>query len=227
MQEYALQLEVSIRDEKDKGDIMVANPWWAPWALNRMIEPLMRSLRFQTPVLAEMNAGDRALDVCCGTGALALHYASMGVIAAGIDLDPRVIEVAENKRRKLGLSNVSFETANALDLPFEDNLFDYASIAMSLHENRRVERDRMISEMKRVVKEEGTLVFIDYKVPLPRIPSSYTSKVVELIAGREHNRYFKDYIEQGGLDGLLGKNHLYEDKRGELGPLAIITTPNT
>ena len=81
---------------------MVANPWWAPWALNRMIEPLMRSLRFQTPVLAEMNAGDRALDVCCGTGALALHYASMGIIAAGIDLDPRVIEVAENKRRKLG-----------------------------------------------------------------------------------------------------------------------------
>ena len=186
----------------------------------------MRSLRFQTPVLAEMNAGDRALDVCCGTGALALHYASMGVIAAGIDLDPRVIEVAENKRRKLGLSNVSFQTANALDLPFEDNLFDYASIAMSLHENRRVERDRMISEMKRVVKEEGTLVFIDYKVPLPRIPSSYTSRVVELIAGKEHNRYFKDYIEQGGLDGLLENNHLHEDKRSELGPLAIITTPN-
>ena len=205
---------------------MVANPWWAPWALNRMIEPLMRSLRIHTPELAGMNAGDRALDVCCGTGALALHYAKMGIIAAGIDLDPRVIEVAENKRRKLGLGNVSFQTANALDLPFEDNFFDYASISMSLHENERAERDKMISEMKRVVKEEGTLVFIDYKVPLPRIPSSYTSKVVELIAGREHNRYFKDYMEQGGLDELLKKNHLNEEKRGELGPLSIIKTPN-
>lgn len=205
---------------------MVANPWWGPWALNRMIEPLMRSLRIQTPELAGMKAGDRALDVCCGTGALALHYARMGIISAGIDLDPRVIEVADNKRRKLGLSNVSFQTANALDLPFEDNLFDYASIAMSLHENERAERDRMIFEMKRVVKKEGSLVFIDYKVPLPRIPSSYTSKVVELIAGREHNRYFKDYIEQGGLDELLKKNHLHEEKRGELGPLSIIITPN-
>jgi len=205
---------------------MVANPWWAPWALNRMIEPLMRSLRIHTPELAGMKAGDRALDVCCGTGALALHYAKMGIIAAGIDLDPRVIEVAENKRKKLGLGNVSFQTANALDLPFEDNFFDYASISMSLHENERAERDKMISEMKRVVKEEGALVFIDYKVPLPRIPSSYTSKVVELIAGREHNRYFKDYIERGGLDELLKKNHLHEEKRDELGPLSIIKTPN-
>jgi len=191
-----------------------------------MIEPLMRSLRIHTPELAGMNAGDRALDVCCGTGALVLHYAKMGIIAAGMDLNPRVIEVAENKRKKLGLSNVSFQTANALDLPFKDNFFDYASISMSLHENERAERDRMISEMKRVVKEEGALVFIDYKVPLPRIPSSYISKVVELIAGREHNRYFKDYIEQGGLDELLKKNHLHEEKRAELGPLSIIKTPN-
>lgn len=205
---------------------MVANPWWAPWALNRMIEPLMRSLRIQTPELAGMKAGDRALDVCCGTGALALHYAKMGIIAAGIDLNPRVIEVADNKRKKLGLSNVSFQTANALDLPFKDNFFDYASISMSLHEKERVDRDRIISEMKRAVKKEGSLVFIDYKVPLPRIPISYTIKIIEFFAGREHNRYFKDYIEQGGLDELLKKNHLHEEKRGELGPLSIIKTPN-
>lgn len=205
---------------------MVANPWWAPWALNRMIEPLMRSLRIQTPELAGMKAGDRALDVCCGTGALALHYAGVGITAAGIDLDPRVIEVAENKRRKLGLSNVSFQTANALDLPFEDNFFDYASIAMSLHENERAERDRMIFEMKRVVKEKSDLIFIDYRLPLPRVPVSSTVKMIEFIAGREHNRCFKDYVKQGGLDELLNNNHLHQEKRGELGPLAIIKTPN-
>lgn len=206
---------------------MVANPWWAPWALNRMIEPLMRSIRIHTPELAGMNAGDRALDVCCGTGALALHYAKMGIIAAGIDLNPRVIEVAENKRKKLGLSNVLFQIANALDLPFKDNSFDYASISMSLHEKERVDRDRIISEMKRVVKKEGSLVFIDYKIPLPRIPISYTIKIIEFFAGRKHNRCFKDYIEQGGLDELLKNNHLHEEKRADLGPLSIIKTPNS
>lgn len=205
---------------------MTANPRWGPWALNRIIEPLMRNIRIRIPEFAGIKAGDRALDVCCGTGALALHYARMGITAAGIDLNPRVIEVAENKRRKLGLSNVSFQTANALDLPFEDSLFDYASISMSLHEKERADRDRIISEMKRVVKEEGALVYIDYKIPLPRILVSSTIKSIEFIAGREHYRCFNDYVKQGGLSELLKKNHLHQDKRSDFGPFAIVKTPN-
>jgi len=205
---------------------MAANPWWAPWALNRVIEPLMRSLKIKTPALAGMKAGDRALDICCGTGALVLHLARMNLVACGIDMDPRVIRVAENKRAKLGLENASFQAANALHLPFEDNLFDYASISMTIHENPRTDRDAIISEMKRVVKKEGSLIFIDYKVPLPKIPSSYTSRIVELVAGREHNECFKDYLQQGGLAELLRKNNLRAGKYGELGPITITITPN-
>ena len=99
-----------------------------PWALNRIIEPSMLVIRIQIPEFAGMKVGDRVLDICCGTGALALHYTRMGIIAAGIDLDPRVIRVADIKRRKQGLRNVSFLTATASDLPIKDNLFDYAFI---------------------------------------------------------------------------------------------------
>jgi len=205
---------------------MVAYPWWDPWVLNRIIEPLMRNIRIRIPEFAGIKAGDRALDVCCGTGALTLHYARMGITAAGIDINPRVIEVAENRRKKLGLSNSSFQIANALDLPFEDNLFDFASISMSLHEKERADRDRLISEMKRVVKEEGALVYIDFKIPLPRILVSSTIKAIEFIAGREHYRYFKDYVKQGGLSELLKKNNLHQDKRSDFGPFAIVRTPN-
>jgi demethylmenaquinone methyltransferase/2-methoxy-6-polyprenyl-1,4-benzoquinol methylase len=205
---------------------MAANPWWAPWALNRIIEPLMRNLKIQTPSLAGMKAGDRALDICCGTGALVLHLAKMNLVACGIDMDPRVIQVAEKKRGKLGLGNASFQVANALKLPFEDNFFDYASISMTIHENPRMDRDVIISEMKRVVKKEGALVFIDYKVPLPKIPSSYTSKIVELVAGKEHNKCFKDYLQQGGLDVLLQKHNLHVGRRSELGPLTITIALN-
>lgn len=205
---------------------MVANPWWAPWALNRVIEPLMKELRVQAPGLAGMQAGDRAIDVCCGTGALALHCAGMGVTVAGIDMDPRVIEIADGKRRALGLTDALFRVANASALPFEDDSFDFASISMSLHETESTERDTIISEMKRVVKVEGALVLIDYKVPLPFIPSSYTSRVVELVAGREHNRYFREYMRQGGLDGLLDRHGLRADRRAELGPMWMIKAVN-
>jgi len=206
---------------------MAVNPWWAPWALSKVIEPLMRGLIIQVPAIAGMKAGDRALDICCGTGALALLCARMGVIATGVDQDPRVIQVADKKSRNQGLSNASFQTANALNLPFGDSHFDYASISMAVHEVGRAERDRIISEMKRVVKKEGSLIFIDYKVPLPPIPSSYTSRVVELVAGREHNRCFRDFIQQGGLDELLKKHGLREGARGELGPMTIIQALNS
>ena len=108
---------------------MATNPWWAPWTLNRIIEPLMRSLRIQTPSLAGMKAGDRALDICCGTGALVLHLAKMNLVSCGIDMDPRVIQVAEKKRVKLGLEAASFQVANALNVPFEDDFFDYVRIS--------------------------------------------------------------------------------------------------
>ena len=206
---------------------MAANPWWAPWVLSKVIEPLMRSLIIQAPTIAGMKAGDRALDICCGTGALALRCAKIGVIATGVDQDPRVIQVADKKSRNQGLSNASFQTANALNLPFGDSHFDHASISMAVHEVGRAERDSIISEMKRVVKEEGSLIFIDYKVPLPPIPSSYTSRVVELMCGREHNRCFRDYIRQGGLDALLRKHGLREGARGELGPMTIIRALNS
>jgi demethylmenaquinone methyltransferase/2-methoxy-6-polyprenyl-1,4-benzoquinol methylase len=186
----------------------------------------MRNLKIQTPSLAGMNAGDRALDICCGTGALVIHLAKMNLVACGIDMDQRVIQIAEKKRSKMGLENASFQVANALHLPFEDGFFDFASISMTIHESPRAERDTIISEMKRVVKKEGALIFIDYKAPLPKIPSSYTSKIVELVAGKEHNEYFKDYLQQGGLDELLKKNLLHAGKSGELGPLTITITPN-
>jgi ubiquinone/menaquinone biosynthesis C-methylase UbiE len=201
---------------------MVVNPWWAPWMLNRVIEPLMKELRVQAPQLAGMQAGDTAVDICCGTGALALHYAGMGVTAAGIDMDPRVIEIANEKGQKLGLTNASFRVGNASALPFADDSFDFASISMSLHETESTERDTIIAEMKRIVKGEGALIFIDYKVPLPLIPSSYTSRVVELVCGKEHNRCFRDYVRQGGLDGLLDKHRLHAEKRAELGPMWMI-----
>ena len=199
---------------------------YVPCVMNRIIEPLMRNIRIQIPEFAGMKPGDRALDVCCGTGALVLFYAKRGIIADGIDLNPRVIEVAENKRGKHNFSYVSFQTANALDLPFDENMFDHASISMSLHEKERVDRDIVISEMKRVVKIGGNLIFIDYRMPLPRIPVSTSVKTIEFIAGRDHWRCFNDYVKQGGLDELLKRNRLHRDRRISLGPFAIIKTLN-
>jgi len=160
-----------------------------------------------------MKAGDRVLDVCCGTGDQAFHYAKRGIVASGIDLSPGMIKLAEKNKEKQGLRDVSFQIADAVNLPFRDSFFDYASISLALHENERTARDKIISEMKRVVKKEGALIFVDFQVPLPKNLYTYLAKAIEFIAGKKHHRCFRDYIEQGGLDEILKKNQLPEAKR--------------
>ncbi len=175
-----------------------------------------------------MKAGDRVLDVCCGTGDQAIHYAKRGIIATGIDLSPGMIKLAERNKMKQGLRNVSFQIADAQNLPFENSFFDYASISLALHEVERTARDRIILEMKRVVKKGGVLIFTDYRTPLPGNPFPRLIKFMEFIAGRNRYRYFKDYIEQGGLDEPLKKNQLPEEKRDYLknGLMVIIKARN-
>ncbi len=194
-----------------------------------LVDPLLRDVRTYTAKFSGMKAGDKVLDVCCGTGDQAFYYAQVGIMATGIDLDPNMLKLARKGKRRQALSNVSFQIADAQNLPFKDSFFDYASISFALHEKERTVRDKVISEMKRVVKKEGALVFIDFQVPLPKNLFVYLIRAIEFIAGRNHYRYFKDYIAQGGLDEILEKNQLTEEKRDYLnsGLITIIKTGNS
>ncbi len=190
------------------------------------IDPLLRDIRTYISKFSGMKRGDKVLDVCCGTGDQVFYYGKEGIIATGVDLSPGMIKSAEKRKEKSGLTNVSFRVANAKQLPFKDNSFDFASICLGLHEIKRDERDKIISEMKRVVKKEGFLIFIDFQVPLPSTIISYLVKAIEYFAGRNHHECFKEYLKQGGLDAILNRNQLQEEKRyyTENGIIVIIKT---
>jgi len=193
-----------------------------------IVDPLLQDVRLYTIAFSGMKAGDRVLDVCCGTGDQVFYYARAGIIAAGIDLDPHMLELARRDKRNRVFQDASFQIADAQDLPFDDGLFDYASISFALHEKEQEVRDRAISEMKRVVKEGGALIFIDFSVPLPENMLSYFVKIVEFMAGRTHHRCFRDYLAQGGLDIILRNNQLFEEKRTYLknGLISMVKTEN-
>src|SRR5215211_7067658 len=67
--------------------------------------------------LISMLPPGRALDVGCGHGTEALFLASCGWSVVGIDRDRSAIEIAERRRRRLGLvrQEIEFRTGNALD----------------------------------------------------------------------------------------------------------------
>lgn len=194
-----------------------------------VIDLILRDLRIFISEFSSIKPGDKILDVCCGTGDQVFYYVKKGAIATGIDLDPNMLRLAERNKKKSGIKDVSFQIADASDLPFYDNIFDFATISLALHAMERTVRDRVISEMKRVVKKKGTLIFADFQVPLPQNFFRHLAKAIEFMVGGEHYRNFKDFVRQGGLDELLRRNQLQIEKRGRLKAdvIAVIESLNT
>ena len=193
-----------------------------------LVDPILKKVRIYVAELSDMKAGNRVLDVCCGTGDQVFYYVQRGATVTGIDQNPNMIELAENNRKRKGFNDVTFRLAAATDLPFPDGYFDCASISLGLHEMERGERDRAVSEMKRVVKKGGVLMFIDFQVPLPKNPIAYLIEAVEFLAGRDNYRCFRDYLAQGGLDHILKENQLTQQKEAllKLANLQIIKSTN-
>jgi len=190
-----------------------------------IVDPILKDVRNCVVKLSGIKAGDRVLDVACGTGDQVFHYEQKGAIAAGVDRNPNMIELAERNRKRQG-SKATFRIAGAVGLPFPDVYFDIVSISLALHEMERDERNKAVSEMKRVVKKKGTLMFIDFRSPLRRNFIGCFIRAIEFIAGRENHKHFRDYLAQSGLKGVLKEAKLTSQKEAFLssGNLQIIKT---
>ena len=185
---------------------------------------MLKDLRVFVAVFAGMNPSDRVLDVCCGTGAQVLEYGRRGIIATGIDISPAMLRMAERNGMKQNLDNVSFQLADAANLPFTDNYFDYVSISFGLHDKVSSVRHRVVSEMKRVAKQHGVLILVDFQVPLPKNMWAMFARSLEFVIDGSHYAGFKDYLNSGGLDGILEIHNLWEEQRAHVksGLVAIV-----
>lgn len=188
-----------------------------------LIDPLLSDIRGFTPEFSGMKPGDRVLDVCCGTGAQVFEYARRGIVTSGVDISPNMLKVASRNKMKQNLQNSSFYLADATELPFASNCFDYASVSFGLHDKETLIRYRVVAEMIRVIKQDGAIIFIDYAVPLVKSIWGGLSRTVEFLAGGEHYEGFQDYLISNGLESILKVYHLHEDDRSYLkGGLVII-----
>lgn len=98
------------------------------------------------------------LDVGCGTGAVLelLHGEYPEKRLTGLDLTPRMIEVARAKQ----LENVRFIVGDAEALPFESRSFDAVLCSNSFHHYPHPER--FFAEVARVLRPGGRLILRDY-----------------------------------------------------------------
>lgn len=131
---------------------------------------LHRRWKRQLVGLARLGPGQRALDVCCGTGDIAFALAGAGAEVVGLDFSPEMLAVAAERleaRRARGQvprpPAIQFVRGDALELPFPDARFDVVTIGYGLR--NLADFARGIGEMRRVLRPGGRLLVLDFGMP--------------------------------------------------------------
>jgi demethylmenaquinone methyltransferase / 2-methoxy-6-polyprenyl-1,4-benzoquinol methylase len=126
--------------------------------MNRLMTAgLDRRWRRETAT-AVVRPGDRVLDVCCGTGDLAIAARRAGGEVTGLDFSERMLDRARHKAPE-----IDWVRGDALGMPFEDGSFDAVTMGFGL---RNLEDERRgLAELRRVLEPGGRLGVLEITRP--------------------------------------------------------------
>jgi len=150
-------------------------------ALQKQTWPRFAPLEaYTTPTAAQLvkragiRAGDRVLDVACGTGVVAITAARAGARVTALDLTPELLERARENAR-IAEVEIEWHEGDVEKLPFDDGAFD---VVVSQYGHIFAPRpDVAIAEMLRVLKHGGTIAFSTWP------PELFFGRVSTLVAG--------------------------------------------
>ncbi len=134
---------------------------------------------------AKLCAGDIHLDLCCGTGDLAILAAKkvgpQGKVI-GLDFCAPMLDIAKSKSTAQNLSNISYQQADVQNLPLENESVNAVTIAFGIR-NTEIP-SQVLKEVFRVLKPNGHFICLEaseVKIPLLAfLANFYTHKIIPL-----------------------------------------------
>jgi demethylmenaquinone methyltransferase/2-methoxy-6-polyprenyl-1,4-benzoquinol methylase len=128
---------------------------------------LHRRWKHRVVELARAKPGDRALDLCCGTGDIAFALARRGAETTGLDFSEKMLEVAEDRKQKAEnrkqKQTPQFIQGDAQQIPFPGNSFDIMTVGYGLRNLASWEHG--LDEMLRVARPGARLIVLDFGKP--------------------------------------------------------------
>jgi len=140
---------------------------------------------------AGLQPGDAALDVCCGTGDLALELerrVGPDGRVVGLDFAEQMLQVARTKSTR-----IEWIAGDALALPFADGEFAAATIGFGMR--NLADHERGFAEMARVVRPGGRVICLELTEPPAWVAVAsriWTDRGVPLLGrlvGRDRDAY--------------------------------------
>jgi len=121
--------------------------------------------------LAQIKSGDRALDLCCGTGDISFALAARGAEVTGLDFSEPMLEVARQRStQQAAVRTPHFIQGDAQQLPFPDASFEIVTVGYGLRNLASWQRG--LDEMLRLAKPGARLLVLDFGKPANPLWSS-------------------------------------------------------
>jgi demethylmenaquinone methyltransferase/2-methoxy-6-polyprenyl-1,4-benzoquinol methylase len=113
---------------------------------------------------------ERFMDLCTGTGDLAIRIAGMRkekMEITGYDFSQPMLEIAKVKAEKAGQADISFIHGDAASMPFPDHHFDVIGISFAFRNltYKNYDAPRFLREISRVLKPGGHFVIVESSQP--------------------------------------------------------------
>lgn len=171
------------------------------------------------------NEPRRVVDLCCGTGDLAIAISKQSggeVNITGYDLNAEMLEIAVKKASRLA-HPLSFIRGDAASMPFESDSIDCITIGFGFRNLtwENPQRDDFIREMARILKPGGRLLILESARPRNRVIAglydlylkAFLVPLGSLISGnREAYRYLagssSGFYPFDELQAMLHSHHL-------------------
>ena len=130
---------------------------------------------------SEPQLGDICLDLCCGSGDLAQLLArKVGATGHvyGVDFSSALLAIAQSRVKNQHPSlPISWVEADALNLPFEDNYFNSATMGYGLRNVADI--PRCLNELYRVLKPGAKAAILDFHRPTQPLMRSFQQWYLE------------------------------------------------
>lgn len=143
---------------------------------------------------------NRVLDLCTGTGDIAIGIAKAGAkySITGMDFSPSMLRVAARKAKRLGITNIRWRKGNAMKIPCGDAYFDAVSISFGLR--NCADPEKVLLEIKRVLKPGGRILCLESFVPENALVRPfyrlYFGRVMPLIGGGSSHRKEYEWLQE-------------------------------